>query len=117
MTPTAAKAALARQLDQHGETLTFKRYSGTGASRSSVTDTARCRSVGYQPAELVGNVIQGDRRVIVYADDLVGGAITLPLRKNDKVLLDGRELNIEAVDDTTRRIAGTLIGYELQVRG
>ena len=33
------------------------------------------------------------------------------------LVVRGKELNIEAADDNTRRVQGVLIAYELQVRG
>jgi hypothetical protein len=70
--------------------------------------------VAYQPQELVGAVTQGDQRVIVYADDALE---LLPITKNDKLVVRGKELAILAIDGNTRRVGETLIALELQVRG
>ena len=72
---------------------------------------------GYAPHELVGNILQGDRRIILFADDLLGKGFALPVTTNDKVVVRGKELAIVAVDDSTRRVNDVLIAYELQVRG
>lgn len=117
MTPDQVKADYRAALCRTGETVVIKRYSGTGAERVSVTVSVKARILAYKPAELVGTIKQGDQRVIALAEDFCGGAVDLPLRTGDKVVVRGRELNIEAVDDNTRRIAGALIAYDLQVRG
>lgn len=109
MEPASARAMYRRQM-RNGETLTLKRIS------PAVECTVRGRAMGYAPHELTEGILQGDSRVIVMAEDVTG--FTPPLRKGDKVVLsDGRQRNIEAVDSMTRRVAGELIAYELQVRG
>lgn len=100
-----------------GETVTIRRYSGSGDTRTPTDVTAWARVAGYEPAELVGAVRQGDRKLIVLAEDLEGGQIALPLRKGDKAIVRGLELNIEAADDNTRRVEGVLVAIELTVRG
>lgn len=106
MTPADAKAMYRRQIAAHGETITLRR---TGQSDQSV----RARVTGYEPEELVGGIQQGDRKVIVLAEDVTG----FTPRKGDLVILRGAPLSIQAVDDSTRRVAGTLVAYELVARG
>lgn len=117
MTPEETDAAYARALASAGETVVFRRYSGTGESRTHTdSPSIPCRVMGYSPEELVGNVQQGDRKVIIIASASLS-PFTGPIKKGDKAVVRGKELNIEAVDDNTRRLAGTLIAYECQVRG
>lgn len=114
------RSDLRDDLAEVGEDIIIRRYSGpAGPGGRSKTDVvARARVVGYQPRELVGGIVQGDRKVIVLVDAL---GDLLPLvdgaSSNDKVVVRGDELGIIAVDDSTRRIGGTLIALELQVRG
>lgn len=117
MTPADALAMYRRQLEQNGEAVTIRRYTGTGETRpfDDVPVTARVK--GYQPQELLAGIDQGDVNVIVLADDLDGSTITAPLVKGDSVIIRGRERAIMAVDDNTRRIGATLIAYDLQCRG
>lgn len=118
MTPDEAKASHRRMMRVAGETITIRRYTApSGTPRPSVTQDVTARVTGYAPNELVGGIAQGDRRLVVLADDLATGAVTLPLKKGDKAVVRGKELNIEAVDDSTRRVSGVLIALELQVRG
>lgn len=116
MTPAEAKASLLAQLVEHGGTVTLRRYTGTGPARTSVDKTVRARVIGYSADQLVGNIVQGDQRVIVYADD-VSAPLSLPLTVNDKVVIDGKEAAIKHPDHNTRKIAGVQIGIDLQVRG
>jgi hypothetical protein len=111
----SVKAAYARTLP---ERVTLRRYTGATTNRPRFdVENVRARTVGYLPDELVGNILQGDRKMIVFADDLTGSGFTLPVTNNEKVVVRGKELAILAVDDSTRRVNGTLIALELQVRG
>jgi hypothetical protein len=117
MTPQEAAEGYRRAMDVAGETILIRRYTGTGTSRPRFDASVRARVVDFEPHELVGAIVQGDRKLIVLAEDMIAAQIPLDLRKGDKAVVRGRELNIEAADDSTRRIAGVLIAYELQVRG
>jgi hypothetical protein len=114
MQAAEAQAQYRGALDQ---TVTIRRYSGTGSTRTHADYNARARVTGYAPEALVGNVIQGDRRAIVYSADLDGVGFTQPVTNDDKLVVRGKELQIVAVDDSTRRVDDVLIAYELQVRG
>lgn len=117
MTPDAIKASYRRALDQVGEAVTVRRYSGTGPSRTKTDVAVTGRLLEYDPAELAGGIEQGDRKLILLAEDIAGGGITLPLTVDDRVVVRGKEMRLLAPDDSTRRVAGVLIAYELQVRG
>lgn len=114
MDANAVKASYKRVLDS---TVTVRRYSGTGLSRTHVDADAAAQVTGYAPHEVMGGILQGDRRVILYADDLVGGSVSQPILITDKILVRGKELAIMAVDDSSRRVNDALIAYQLQVRG
>jgi hypothetical protein len=104
MTPAAARAMYDRQFASHGEDVTI---------RSGGTESAgRARVTGFKPEELTGAIQQGDRKVILLAD----GLSVVPA-SGDTIIVRGEELNIEAVDDSTRRVAGELIAYEIVARG
>jgi len=117
VTPAAARSALRRQIAQHGEAVTVRRYAGTGEARSSADYATTGRVTGYLPDQLVGNLKQGDRKVILAYDDLAATAITLPLLLTDKLVLRGKEFVIKSLDDNTRRLAGELIAYEVGIAG
>lgn len=114
MTPAQAKAMYRRQIDTHGETITLRRVNPSPAA--ATTQDVRARVLGYAPEELVGAVQQGDRKIIVLAEDI--GAFPVPFRRAfDQVLLRGAQLTVQDFDDSTRRVAGELIAYELRARG
>lgn len=119
MTPDEARSMYRDQIDLHGEDISIRRYNGTGVGRTYVDRPCRVRITGYSPAELVGSITQGDRRVIVLAEDLDGESPPYKITKADKVVAArfANELAIMAVDDNTRRVAGVLIAYDLNVRG
>lgn len=117
MTPEETKDAYRRAMDVAGETILIRRYTGSGTSRPRFDAQVRARVMDFEPRELVGSIVQGDRKLIVLAEDLVTAQVPLDLRKGDKVVVRGKELNIEAADDNTRRVQGVLVAYELQVRG
>lgn len=118
MSPDQARSAYLRALGGVGETVTIRRYAGTGTGRAvSEEATAAARVSGYAPYELVGAIRQGDRKLIILVEDLENTDLTLPVRQTDKVVIRDLECSIEAVDDNSRRLAGELIAYELQVRG
>jgi hypothetical protein len=117
MTPTQARATYRRMMTLVGETVSIRRYTGTGANRPRFDAEVTARVTEYEPSELVGTIVQGDRKVIVLAEDLFTAQFPIPPKKGDKVVVRGKELNIEAPDDNTRRIQGEIIAYEIQVRG
>lgn len=110
MTPTAARAALARALAAHGQDVLLRR--GT-------TDygPVRARIVEWTPIELANGIAQGESKCIVSAQDVEASGFPLPIKRNDAVMDAGARLNIEKVDSRTNRIGVTVIGYNLGVTG
>lgn len=107
-----------RQINAHGETIAIRRYTGLGADRPRFDTDVMARVVGYKLEEIVGSVQQGDRKIIVLVEDLEQAQFAFPIvAGTDKVVVRGKELNIKAIDDSTRRVDGVLIAYELQVSG
>lgn len=117
MTPETAKATYRRMLDQAGEPIFVRRYSGSGTSRTYLDAEVQARVMGFAPGELIGAIQQGDRKIILLVEDLVAAQFSVPPRKGDKAVVRGRELNIEGVDDNTRRVGTELIAYEIRARG
>lgn len=119
MTPDQVRSAYRRMLTQTGETVTIRRFTGTGTARPWFDADVQACVVDYQPSELVGTIAQGDRRLIVLHEDLVDAQFPLPIGvgPNWKVVVRGKELQIKSVDENTRRIAGALVAYEIQAGG
>lgn len=120
MTPDEARAMYRDQMDLHGETISIRRYTGIGASRTHIDRPCRARVMGYTAAELIGSITQGDRKIIVLAEDLEGESPAFVITKSDKIYDAVRfpnELALMSVDDSTARVGSTLIAYILQARG
>lgn len=79
--------------------------------------TALARIVGWSPEELASGLMQGERKIILLAEDLELAGFPEPIERNDGIHVRGRRLNVESVDDSTRRIGDTLIAYELGATG
>ena len=99
------------------EPVILRRFAGTGATRPRFDTPCMARVQTYQAAELVGAIQQGDRRVIVMADDLVAAGFVLPVTSADKLLIDGKETAVQDADHTTRSLGGICIAIEIRVRG
>lgn len=113
MTPSAARAAYRRQM-RNGETFVLRRLSGLGAG-DYVT---RGRVDGFTPSDFEGAVQQGTRTAIVLAEDVEASGFPLPfLEKQDRLVWAGKTLVIQSVDDATRRVAGVLIAFVLELAG
>lgn len=117
LAPAEIKADYRSLMNERGETIAIRRYTGAGTSRPRFDAEVLAVVVGFAPKDLVGTIVQGDRKVIVLADDLIDAQFALPVTTSDKIVVRGKELQIVAADDSTRRVAGVLIAYELQVRG
>lgn len=111
MTPAESLAQHRAFIGEDGENVTVRRYA---ADRSKTDIVTKARVIGYLPQQLVGAIVQGDRKVIALVDTLSG---LLPLTNADKLVIRGRELAIKSIDDNTRRVAGVLIALEIQAGG
>lgn len=95
---------------EYGQTVTLRRV---GSPNQDIT--LRARVNGFQPHELVGGILQGDRMVIVGTVAMTAANWPQPPRKGDVVLIDGRTTTVqgcEAVNDGTETVR-----YNIQVRG
>lgn len=106
--------AYRRALDRAGEPVTFVRVIGDPPNVTDVraTVTARVWYYGPQPDVMAikpeGGITQGNRKIIVLNDDLLGAGFPVPLQKNDKAIVEGEALNITRVDPNTRELAGAI---------
>jgi hypothetical protein len=109
MTPAEARDQLAQMLADYGEDVQIK--------RQAVTVTVRAKELAYRPEDYVGDLQQSIRRIVVQAQDLDNSGLLPLVAGKDHLVMSGRTMVITAIDDTTRRIQGIVIGYELQVAG
>lgn len=98
------------------ETLTVRRYTGTGSARAVENASVKGRQRRKGAAELAGQIKQHDYFVVIYADDMTAGGVDLPLLLSDKIVVDSVELGIRHIIPRTSP-TGTLIAYELECRG
>lgn len=114
MTPNQVKASYRRGLRDR---VTVRRYTGSGPDAPYFdAENIRARVSGFTPEQLVDNLREGDRQVILYADDLIAKGL-ISLTASDKVIDKGREFAVIGLDDATRRVGGVLVAYELHCRG
>lgn len=98
------------------ETIGVRRYTGAGASRPRYDIYIRGKATPYGTDELVGTVVQGDQRVILLVEDIIAAQMSLPITVNEFVVVKGKQLAI--INPAERKAPdGTLVAYELQVRG
>lgn len=116
ITPEEIRAGYITALDTVGEDITIRLYAGTGDARAVLSNTTtRGRAVDKNDQPLVGPITQGEFKLIVLAAPLAGIALTTGA--NCKAVMGGKEFQIKAIDDRTRRMAGEVIAYELTVGG
>ena len=58
----------------------------TAVVRNYLPDTTQESATGYSASQ-VGSISQGDRQILVMADDLAAAGFVLPVRKGDQVLV------------------------------
>lgn len=93
MTPAEMIADLDAALARRGEEIVVRRYTATtGTPRPKIDITVRAAVRPVKPEELVGGIDQTFSKVVLSPTGL---SALLPLRKGDKVVIQGRERNIE----------------------
>ena len=100
--------------------VTFMRPTGVAPNKAFFSATVIAVVQDYAPdstseaetdvsGRKLGAITQGDRTLIVMADDLAAQNFPLPLVKNDKVeLASGDQLNVVSVDAYKRQAAGAI---------
>lgn len=116
MRKAGIKTRYRRAIREHGETVLFRRYTGSGTNRPIFNAEIRAMVTGYQPQELIGGIVFGERRVIILAEDVFKAQIGT-ITASDKIVVRGRECAIGGVDDSTHRDGADLVAYEMKVSG
>jgi hypothetical protein len=106
---------IADVIDRQGQTITLRRLTGTQQIPFDVTVKAVAR--GYKPTDLIAGsgIVQGDRMVTISSREIDARQWPGPPRRNDKVIIDGFTINVEAVE--SRQLGEDLAMYVMQVRG
>jgi hypothetical protein len=113
----APSAALyARKIQDRGDIVILQRRV---SNAPAIEVKARAIVTGYQPNELAAGVMQGARRVFLFAPEVIAGGFPLPIkpRSTDRLIVNGTALMIQTVDDSTHRVAGELFVYDIQAVG
>lgn len=115
---TALTDATRRQVLRHGQPVTLRRLSGTGAGQTA-TDVACTAIVAWiGAAELApgSGLMQGDRRVTITNHEIAAAGWPGPPRKSDRVVIAGAVTAVAAPVET-RRHAGQVDRHVMIVRG
>lgn len=101
-------SSVARLIKSRGETVILRRDPATDVSCMAAV-------LQFQPNELVGDIRQGDRRVVISNEEIVTASWPGPPVMKDRVVIAGKVFTITAAD--TRRVQDVIIGHWLVVRG
>ena len=107
-------ARVSAALAQVGETVVVRRLTGTNPQiplDCSVKAVVR----GYAPAELVGGISQSDKKVTISHAEMSRVQWPWPLKKDDRVLIDGKAAVVQSVE--LRKIGNDVALCVAQVRG
>lgn len=115
MPAARALATYRRMIEAFGETVTLRRLNPSPEPATEVTMRARVTS--YDPVELVEGVQQGERLVVLMAEDIGSFPVPIEMNGRDRIVIRGAVTTPVAVDDSTRRIGGVLIAYGVRVIG
>ncbi|WP_445490201.1 hypothetical protein [Rhodopseudomonas sp. RCAM05734] len=112
MSPDDALRMTRSLVNENGQAVAIRRYSGTGPARSYV-DTATTAFVrNYGSKELVGAIVQGDQVAVVLVDTL---AAILPVTTNEFLVVNSKEFAIK--NPMKRVVGGVLIALEIHAKG
>jgi hypothetical protein len=113
MTPQETAARIVDMLDRRGRFMSLRRRIGTTNTFTEVA--VRGLSANYPPEELVGGIVQGDRKVIISNAEIDAASWPGPPRRGDILVIDGISTTVQAPDN--RVLLSTTVGHVLQVRG
>ena len=110
MTPERIVALIA----QFGQPVTLQRLTGT---TTQVRHDVVCQAIvrGYEPVQLIGGIILGDRQVAISNAEIADAQWPGPPRASDRCVIDGRTTTIQACD--TRKLRDDIVLHLIQVRG
>jgi hypothetical protein len=93
MTPAEVIADLDRAIERTGQDVIWRRYTAsTGSPRPKIELPVRAFVRPLEAEDLVGNIDSTFSKVIMSA---TGKSSMLPIVKGDKIVIDGRERNVE----------------------
>lgn len=104
-------------LDRLGQVAQLRRLTGVAGTQVWHEVSLRVFARQFRPQEIVAGsgILQGDRMVIAHHAEIDAAQWPAPPRRDDKLLLDGRLLNVQSVE--TVRAGKTIERYDMVVRG
>jgi hypothetical protein len=98
MTPERIAALIA----QFGQPVPLQRMTGT---TTQVRHEVVCQAIvrGYEPVQLIGGIILGDRQVAISNAEIAHAQWPGPPRSGDRCVIDGRTTIIQACDTRSPR--------------
>lgn len=111
MTP----ADVQRMIAEKGETITLRR--GDPPGNVDVDVAVKARVVGFEPHELVGDIKQGDRRVVIGHAEIAAAATWTEkvVKIGDRLIIGGKIFTVGAPDP--RKLGDDIAGWWLVARG
>lgn len=100
-------------IKENGELITLRRLAPRGI-RFDVDCMAKVSA--FQPNELVADIKQGDRRVIISNREIAERQWPGPPVSGDQVIIAGRTATL-TINPATIRVQGEIIRHTMQVRG
>lgn len=107
-----AAEATAQMLDRYGEPVLLRR---PGGNATFIDVTCAARVDQFQPHEITGGIVQGDRRVTLSNREIEATAWPGPPRRGDQIVIGGRTTTVQGVD--TVLVGSAVIRHNIQVRG
>lgn len=123
MNPASIETSYRRAMNAVGETVTLRRFTGSGQNRPSFQADVMAVVSSYSPEQLAGSMTEATKKAIILARDLYDAQWPMApgtnrlIVESDKIIVRGKSHDIIAADDSTRRVAGVLVAVELQLKG
>jgi hypothetical protein len=112
MTPDEALASHRSLVNENGQPVSIRRYTGTGPSRTFTDTVTQAFVRNYGSKELIGSIVQGDQVAVTLVDMLSG---ILPVTTNDKLVVGTKEYAIK--NPMKRVVGGVLVALEIHASG
>lgn len=109
-------ASISGALQRFGRPMVLRRLApGPNGLQIPLDVTIYGTPKNYRPDELVNGITQGDTEVTLTNAEIAAAQWPGPPRKNDKIVIDGKTRNIEAVEP--KYLGTEILVYVCQVRG
>jgi hypothetical protein len=114
MTPEGALSSYRRFLTDRFTVI--RKVQGSTVDAVNVTNV-QGRVMKYTKPRAENDNTQGWQEAVVLAQDLIDKGFPVPMKTGDLILVQGRTLKVDGVDQNTRKVGQTLIAYQCICRG